>query len=162
MPSLNFNMQFQRHLNWCWAATTVAVVHYYTPASPLTQCALVNQILDRNDCCNLQSPWHACNSASDTGGALAYVGHLAQALAAAATFPQATAEINNMRPFTIRVAWLLGGAHVMTCSGYYQTIIGNFLLIKDPTFGVSLVPFTVFPKLYWGSLGVWTDTNLTH
>jgi hypothetical protein len=161
MPSLNFTMQFQQHLNWCWAATTVAVVRYYTPANPLTQCVLVNQILARNDCCNFQPPWHACNSTNNTGHVLNQVGHLAHTLAAAATFAQARHEIDNLRPFIIRVAWLIGGAHVMTCSGYYQTIVGDFLLIKDPGFGVSLVPFAVFPTLYWGGLGTWTHTYFT-
>jgi hypothetical protein len=161
MPSLNFSMQFQQHLNWCWAATTVAVTHYYTPGSTLTQCVLVNVELGRSDCCQFQAPWHACNSTYNTGTALTTVGHLAQAVAAAATFPQAKTEIDQLRPFVLRLTWLLGGAHAVSCSGYYQTIVGNFLLIKDPTFGVSLVPFAVFPTLYWGSLGGWSDTYFT-
>jgi hypothetical protein len=162
MPSLNFAMQFQQHLNWCWAATTVAVDHYYTPASVLDQCTLVNQRLGRGDCCAFQLPWHACNSTGSASGALAHVGHLALHVAAPAPFAQVQTEIDNLRPFIIRVAWWLGGAHVMTCSGYYQTVVGSFLLIKDPTFGISLVPFAVFPTMYWGSLGAWTDTSYTH
>lgn len=162
MPSLPFNQQLQQHLNWCWSATTVSVDRYYTPASVLTQCVLVNQMLGRGDCCAWQFPWHACNSTGNTGAALAHVGHLQATVNAPIAFGLVQAEINNLRPFIIRVAWWLGGAHVMTCTGFYQTIVGDYLLIKDPTFGPSLVPFALFPTMYWGSLGAWTTTYLTH
>lgn len=162
MPSLNYTMEFQQHLNWCWSAVAVSVARYYTPALVLTQCQLVNQQLGRGDCCNWQGPWHPCNSTSSVSTALQLVGHLRYVANAPATFLQVQTEIGNMRPFAIRIGWLLGGGHFVTCSGYYQTnLIGDYLLIKDPTFGVSLVPYAIFPKLYWGSLGTWTHTSFT-
>jgi len=166
MPSLNFTMQFQRHLNWCWAATTVSIEKYYIPASTLTQCSLVNTELRRTDCCNFSSstPWHECNSTYYLDDSLRKRNLLANFIANHATFPQIQNEINNpnIHPIALRIAWLLGGAHFMVISGYYQTAIGNFLKIQDPIFMTTYVPYDIFPKGYWGSLGTWTHSYFTH
>ena len=42
-----FVMQHQQQTQWCWAAVSVSVSHYYSPWSGWTQCAMVNAELVR-------------------------------------------------------------------------------------------------------------------
>lgn len=164
MPVLNYTMEYQQHLNWCWAAVAISVARYYTPALVLTQCQLVNLQLGRGDCCNCGdwiSPWHPCNSTSNTSTAIERVGHLEGVDAAPATFQQVRTEIDNLRPLALRFGWLLGGGHAVTCSGYYQSNqIGEYLVIEDPTLGLSLMPYANVRRPYWG-FGTWTHTSFT-
>src|SRR5918911_1240122 len=48
---LPFNMQPQQQTNWCWAATSTSVDHYYDPGSGWTQCGVADGELGRTDCC---------------------------------------------------------------------------------------------------------------
>src|SRR5260370_32822060 len=54
--ALDFNMQPQTQTNWCWAATSTSVSHFYRPASTWTQCLVANGDLGHNDCCNTPVP----------------------------------------------------------------------------------------------------------
>lgn len=161
MPSLNFTLYFQQHLNWCWAADSISVQRFYEPGATLTQCALVNQTLGRANCCNFTTPWDPCNSCWNMPDPLTRVGHYFGMVARPVTFDELKQEIDGGHPLVVRVAWWLGGAHFINCTGYYETVTGNYMLLKDPTLGVSLVPYALFPKMYWGSLGTWTDTYFT-
>lgn len=172
MPALNFVMQYQQRTNWCWAAVTVSVDHYYTPASGLTQCTLVNQILGRGDCCqNALGPWIACNSTGDLAVSLAHVGHLAAppgglvpaAMWGMASLAQIQHEIDNLRPLGIRVAWLNGGAHAVACTGYWPIAANvTYLTIQDPWYGTSLQLYGYFPLVYANAVAFWSHTYFTH
>src|SRR5450759_2067038 len=39
---LNLSVPHQEQDNWCWAATSDGVAHYYSSALPWTQCAIAN------------------------------------------------------------------------------------------------------------------------
>jgi hypothetical protein len=58
--ALNFNMQPQTQSNWCWAATSTSVSHYYSWFSPWTQCKVANGELGYSNCCNSPVP-SPCN-----------------------------------------------------------------------------------------------------
>ncbi len=47
---LNFNGR-KRESNWCWAAVSTGIAHYYNSASTVTQCRVVNAQIGRTDCC---------------------------------------------------------------------------------------------------------------
>ena len=58
--SLGFDMQAQTQSNWCWAATSTSVSHFYWWASPWTQCKVANGELNLTTCCQSPVP-SACN-----------------------------------------------------------------------------------------------------
>ena len=52
---LGFNMEAQTQSNWCWAATSKSVSHFYSFLSPWTQCKVASKELN-NTCCNTPVP----------------------------------------------------------------------------------------------------------
>jgi len=53
---LAFAMQAQTESNWCWAAASTSVSHYYWFLSTWTQCRVANAELGRGDCCASPAP----------------------------------------------------------------------------------------------------------
>ena len=43
-----FQVQAQLESEWCWAAVSTSIAHYYNPSSSVTQCQVVNQQLGPN------------------------------------------------------------------------------------------------------------------
>ncbi|MEJ7679478.1 MAG: papain-like cysteine protease family protein [Segetibacter sp.] len=68
---LPFNMEMQTKSNWCWAATSKSVSHYYSRLSPWTQCKIASSELGQTCCtspvpspCNV--PWYLDRSLQRT------------------------------------------------------------------------------------------------
>jgi hypothetical protein len=68
---LSFQVQQQLESEWCWAAVSTSVAHYYAPSSSVTQCLVVNQQLKRTDCCSNPSS-NPCNQPGYLDQALQY------------------------------------------------------------------------------------------
>jgi hypothetical protein len=151
-----FDMQHQLESEWCWAATSTSVYHFYNPSSTITQCQVVNHQLNRTDACvNGDSP--ACNQPGYLDEALAFLGCLNRVDGIPEPFATVVSETSTGRPLGIRVAWAGGGAHFLASSGYEQN---QLMVVEDPIYGTSVVPYSTMLSAYQGS-GSWTTSYLT-
>jgi hypothetical protein len=53
---LNVSVTPQQQTNWCWAAVSTSVSHFYSSASGWSQCTVANAALPRTDCCGVGAP----------------------------------------------------------------------------------------------------------
>jgi hypothetical protein len=155
---LNFTVQPQTQSNWCWAAVSTSVAHYFDNASTVTQCEVVNQQVGRTDCC--QNPGSSnCNVIGYLDNALTYVGHLASEQGSAATYAATSTAVIAATPPCIRIGWSGGSGHFIGVYGIEPT---NMLWVTDPIFGQSLVSYaTLIGGTYEGN-GTWTNTYFTN
>lgn len=155
---LAYQNAIQEQTNWCWAAASLAVARYYTPATPWTQCAIASGELGKPCCANPA----ICNVYGYLDMSLARVGHLNPSSAPA---PASTAllhsEINvQRRPLCLRIAWTGGGAHFVALHGVDSTSPTAQVYVADPWFGDSVRSYGLFPSTYNGG-GTWTHSFLT-
>ncbi|HTQ20660.1 papain-like cysteine protease family protein [Mycobacterium sp.] len=158
MQLLNFSVPLQQESNWCWAAVSTGVAHYYDSASTVTQCQVVNQQLSRNDCCRNPGS-SSCNVYGFLDQALTYVGHFVSLELQAATYAQIVEQIAVGRPPCIRITWAGGGAHFIGVSGCEPS---NMLWVNDPTVvGPTLVSRAALTGGNYQGSGTWADTYFT-
>lgn len=155
---LDLSVPHQEQNNWCWAATSNGVSHYYNHASTWTQCAIANSDLGRNDCCGggASGP---CNVYGYLDQALTTVGHFDHLAGSVAAFQSVDQEIDGGRPMGVRVAWSGGGAHFVAIGGYRE-LPDQYVHVEDPWYGPSDVAYTTLQNGYQGS-GSWTHTYWT-
>lgn len=154
---LTFTMERQTQTNWCWAATSDSVSHYYTPSSTWSQCTIANACLGSATCCATPGP---CNVYGYLDRALTVTKNFKSMVAGTITFGQIKAEILSGRPIGVRTAWSGGGAHFLCIIGY--DTIGNvpYVYLDDPIYGPSFITLSQFTNNYRGS-GRWTHTYYT-
>ena len=152
---LAFTMQTQQQSQWCWAAVSVSVNLYYHPASGQTQCAVANTALGQTTCC-ADGSTAQCNQPWFLDQALQIVANLNALTSGKIALTSIKAEINQCRPFCLRIAWNGGGGHFVTVYGYSRKLID----IGDPWYGNSIVSYDSFPSTYQGG-GAWTDSYTT-
>ena len=152
---LGFTMQPQQQTQWCWAAASVSVNLYYHPTSGQTQCAVANTAMGQTTCCNDGSTAQ-CNQPWFLDQALQIVGNLNAVRSGKAAFKKLKPEIDQCRPFCLRIAWNGGGGHFVAVYGYSS----RHLNVGDPWYGNSVVTYDSFPDTYQGG-GVWTDSYTT-
>lgn len=156
---LGFNMQPQLASNWCWAATSNSVSHYYWFLSTWTQCKIVNAELGRNDACNTPTPAGA-NVPWYLDRALTRTNNFVSITAGQATFAQIKAEIDAGRPIGTRIGWNGGGGHFQAIYGYATWFGQEYVDIDDPIYGKSHLTLVDFSTNYQGS-GTWTHYYIT-
>lgn len=158
----------QQQTNWCWAAVSNSVSHFYDAASTWSQCTIVNAELGQTTCCTNGSS-SACNKAWYLDKALTRVGRLQSMASGTITFATVKSLINGGRPPCARQGWSGGGGHFMAITCYFEGLLGKWsgggttakrLRITDPWYGDSVVDYTVFVSGYQGS-GTWTHTYRT-
>jgi hypothetical protein len=134
---LNVPETAQEHSNWCWDASSNAVLEYY--GTGVAQCDIAKWAWQRSDCCgNTTFAWsHACNQQNYMYGISGSVQDILSnwnvSSNATAALSQATSvsEINAGRPFVIRFEWTFGGSgHFLDGYGYEQD--GQYLWYMDP------------------------------
>jgi len=152
---LGFTMQPQQQTQWCWAAVSVSVNLYYHPASGQTQCAVANVAMGQTTCC-ADGSTPQCNQPWFLDQALQIVGNLNAWSSGKAALTAVQAEINQCRPFCLRIGWNGGGGHFVAVYGYSR----RRLSIGDPFYGSSVVDSGTFPASYQGG-GTWTDNYTT-
>jgi lysozyme family protein len=154
---LEFTMQAQQQTNWCWAAVSTSVSHFYDANSAWTQCKVADTQLGRTDCCGGGASG-ACNVYGYLDQGLVEVGHFDHLQNGATTFEVLQNEIIASRPLGIRVAWLGGGAHFVAAIGAEEE---DLVLVGDPGSGTnSLVDYATLLTSYSGS-GTWTHSYFT-
>ena len=159
--SLGFNMQAQTESNWCWAATSTSVSHFYWGASPWTQCKVACSELNLTTCC--QSPSSsACNVSGYLQTALTVTKNLNSFVTGTVSFDAVKAEIDAGRPVGARIGWSGGGGHFVAIYGYARVLIfgEEYFDIDDPIYGKSQVTVANFTSSYQ-TTGSWTHTYFT-
>lgn len=156
---LGFSMQAQLASNWCWAATSRSVSHFYWFSSTWTQCEIVNAELGRTDACSTPTPAGA-NVPWYLDKALDRTKNFVSIHAAPATFAQIRAEIDAGRPIGARIGWNGGGGHFMAIYGYSTWFGEEYVDIDDPIYGKSHLTLSEFSTNYQGS-GTWTHYYIT-
>jgi hypothetical protein len=155
--TLEFTVERQCQSEWCWAAVSASVARFYQPASPWTQCTVVNTELGQKTCCT-EGTTPTCNQPHVLESALALVKHLDRDFAGPLAFADIAGEIDAGRPIALCIDWTGGGGHFVTVAGYDPK--GEMIEIEDPLFGTSDVPLASFPARYQGG-GSWSWTYLT-
>ena len=156
---LSFSMQSQLGSNWCWAAASNSVSHFYWFLSTWTQCTIVNAELNRTDACNTpivagaNVPWFLDKALDRTNNFVSING-------GRATFSQIQAEIDAGRPMGTRIGWNGGGGHFMVIYGYSTWFGEEYVDIDDPIYGKSHLTLVDFSTNYQGS-GTWTHYYIT-
>ena len=161
-------VEHQQQTQWCWAAVSNSVSHFYDAGSTWTQCAIVNAELGQTTCCTNGSS-SACNQPWYLDRALTRVGCLLSWASGTLTFATVKSLINSTRPPCARQGWSGGGGHVMAIVCYFEGLLGLLagagstakrLRISDPWYGDSVVDYDVFVSGYQGT-GSWTHSYRT-
>jgi hypothetical protein len=161
-------VEHQQQTQWCWAAVSNSVSHYYDPGSTWTQCTIANAELGQTGCCTNGSS-AACNKPWYLDKALTRVGCFQSIASGTLSFATIRSLIGAARPPCARQAWSGGGAHFMAITCCYEGILGLLgesgsmakrLKITDPWYGDSIVDYTTFVSGYQGT-GSWTHSYRT-
>jgi hypothetical protein len=151
-------VQAQLQPQWCWAACSTSVSHFYDAGSAWTQCSVVNAELTQTGCCDDGSSG-ACNQPWYLDRALTRTGNFARSTGNPASMSELRAELGAGRPVGARIGWAGGGGHFVTISGCLDDATG-MLEVRDSIYGTSEVSIANFRSSYQGS-GSWTHTYYT-
>jgi hypothetical protein len=154
---LSFRMQPQTQTNWCWAATSTSVSHYFDHGSTWSQCKVANKTLSMSDCCGggANGP---CNIPYYLDQALTSTGNFDRFADGAEVPAKVRSEIKAGRPLCIRVGWAGGGGHFLCIIGWIEAANGTlYYVLADPIYGVSRVTLDTLRGSYQGS-GTWTHS----
>ncbi|MEB2360098.1 MAG: hypothetical protein OZ929_02090 [Bryobacterales bacterium] len=159
-------MQEQDADQWCWAAVSVSLEHYFFPISTTSQCQMAQDVLGAADCC---SDREVCNQPRKLQEALDVIRRKTAKLPRRLTFqtlpqplgfPDIRREIDAGFPVCARIGWAGGGGHFVVVSGYRQSPSGDSKVdVADSLFGESTTDFDEFLSAYRDS-GQWTATFL--
>ena len=135
---LNFTVPAQLKSNWCWAAVSTGVAHYYNSASTVSSVPGGQRTASAGAIAVATPDSSNCNVTGYLDKALTYVGHLKSEQGSAATYADTSAAVNAGTPPCIRIGWSGGGGHFIGVFGIEPT---NMLWVTDPIFGQSLVSY---------------------
>lgn len=156
---LSFDMELQTQSNWCWAATSKSVSHFYSAFSPWTQCKIASEELDQT-CCDSPVPG-ACNIPWYLDKALARTNNFVSIQSGTITWSKVKEELQKGLVVGARIGWSGGGGHFMVIHGVSKTNGVEYLHIDDPIYGKSTLTYTQFATNYQNS-GTWTHTYFTN
>lgn len=129
----------QEHSQWCWSASSKAVLNFY--GKNPSQCQIANWAWGINYACgNTTFDWNSYanqpNSMYGTNGSvqniLAAWGVPNGAYSVASSWSTVVADINANRPFVMRYGWTSGGGHIMVGRGYEVYGGYNYIYIMNP------------------------------
>jgi hypothetical protein len=151
---VKFPMQRQTESEWCWAAASVSVAHYYDANSSWTQCKMVNAQTGRSDCC--QDPGSSnCNQPGYLDDALSRTGHLASWNGSTASMNDLLNNLSAANPVCIRIGWSGGGGHFIAATG---SELSDTVIVNDPLVdGTRVVTYDTLAHAYDGN-GTWTHS----
>jgi hypothetical protein len=164
MPGqLNFTMQHQQQTNWCWAAVSSSVSHFYNAGSPWSQCKIANSELGRADCCGSGASG-PCNQDGYLDVALGITGNLKSWTGGTESYATVENQINGQHPLCVRIGWSGGGGHFIALTGYFDLnfifFVFQLVTVDDPWYGRSIIPYSTVVSSYQGS-GSWTHSYFT-
>ena len=153
---VDFSMQHQTEIEWCWAADAVSIDLFFDKTSRLTQCAVANTVLGRTDCCtNPDSP--DCDQPQSMTHVLTTVGRLRLHLKTPLSFDDLKQEIDSGKPVGAHISWETEGGHIPIIVGYREG--SQTLAIADPLYGQSEVDYDTF-KTSYRQIGRWDESYL--
>jgi hypothetical protein len=156
-----FDVETQKGLNWCWAAVSVSVDHYFSP-SEWDQCKLAQDVLQvAGGCCGNPLPAD-CDQGTGLQNGLSKVGRLQETLAGHRLLPdEVRGHIDDCVPVCCRIGWFNETkGHAVVIYGYSIDSAGVLWLeIADPLYLNSTMPYSQFANSYL-DVGSWTDTFL--
>jgi hypothetical protein len=155
---LALSVQAQLQSQWCWAACSTSVSHFYDAGSGWSQCTVVNAELAQTSCCQDGATGH-CNRPWYLDRALARTGNLAGRTAGTAPLSRIRSQLNAGRPVGARIGWAGCGGHFVMISGCLDDATG-MVEVRDPIYGTSELSIAGFASSYQGS-GSWTHTYYT-
>ena len=151
-------VQAQLQSQWCWAACSASVSHFYDAASGWTQCGVVNAELTQSGCCEDGSS-APCNQPWYLDRALTRTDNFARISNGPASMSELRTQLDAGRPVGARIGWAGGGGHFVTISGCLDDAAG-VLEVRDSIYGTSEIGIAAFRSSYQGS-GSWTHTYFT-
>ena len=123
----------QEQTNWCWAACTEMVLHYYGNPDA-RQCEFANSLFNQTQCC--EDPTDpACNqtcTGNDVEAVYANWNIRSTLIKGTVPFDGLQAEIDAGRPVEVAFKWTGGGAHVAIVRGWETNEMGPFVHVNDP------------------------------
>ena len=155
---VRLTMEPQLQSEWCWAACSTSVSHFYDAASTWTQCDVVNAELAQTGCCENGSSG-ACNQPWYLDRALRRTNHFDNRRKGPASISELRSQLDAGRPVGARIGWAGGGGHFVAISGCLDDATG-VLEVRDPIYGTSEISMANFRSSYQGS-GSWTHTYYT-
>jgi hypothetical protein len=156
---LPFNMEPQPQSNWCWAATSKSISHFYARLlNPWTQCKIASEELGKT-CCTDPVPG-PCNVPWYLDRALTRTNNFVQLKYGTMSWEDVKKEIDKGLVVGVRVGWSGGGGHFMAIYGVSKILNTKYLHIDDPIYGKSTLTVSQFSTNYQGS-GTWTHSYIT-
>ena len=153
---LNFTMQHQLESEWCWAAVSVSVAHYYDSHSSWTQCDMVNAQKGLTTCCQ-NGGSNDCNQPGFLDDALTRVAHLSSDTGGTTAIGTMIEDLTAGNPVCIRIGWSGGGGHFIAATGAEHP---DTMIVDDPIYGQSVLSYNTLASDYQGS-GSWTNSYYT-
>ena len=129
---------FQKQSQWCWDASSQAVLKYY--GTSVTQCEIANYAFGETTCCinvvwpdgtgpKCNKPWYLYGKHGSVKDNLLHYGKIeSEGSSSALSKDTCTSEINQERPWVMRWGWKAGGGHILVGRG----IEGNTVYYMDP------------------------------
>ncbi len=151
---LPFTMQHQTQTNWCWAAVSTSMSHFYNGASTWTQCLTANQQLGQTTCCVTPGS-SSCNQGGYLDKAMTTMGNLDAWQGGTVPVTTLNGDVLRSLPVGVRVAWSGGGAHFIGVTGSVNS--SGLVHVQDPIYGTSDIVYNTLATKYQGT-GSWTHT----
>ncbi len=155
---LPFNMEAQTQSNWCWAATSKSVSHFYSGLSPWTQCKIAGSELSQS-CCTTPVP-SACNVPWYLDRALQRTENFVSIQSGIISWQEVKDQLDRGLVVGARIGWNGGGGHFMVIYGVSRVLLNEYLYIDDPIYGKAVLSYDEFATNYQGC-GTWTHTYFT-
>jgi Papain-like cysteine protease AvrRpt2 len=155
---LELTVETQLQSQWCWAACSTSVSHFFDASSRWTQCTVVNAELDQTGCC-MDGSSGGCNQPWYLDRAFKLTGNHADRAAGTVPLSAIRSQLDAGRPVGARIGWDGGGGHFVMISGCLDDATG-ILEVRDPIHGTSEISIAAFASSYQGS-GSWTHTYYT-
>jgi hypothetical protein len=150
---LSLTVPHQERSEWCWAAVSVGVDHFFRPDSTHSQCEIASSALNLRCCTGLQpASLNACNTPHAIHTVLGTYHLMAEKpIVKPLDFDRVRTEIDAGRPVCVLIRWLDSQGQV-TQRGHFIAINGyrvtpaqkNFISITDPMYGSSQIAFEQF------------------
>lgn len=137
--TLSVPLTTQEHSQWCWSASSKAILNYYSKTP--SQCQIVNWAFGLNYACgNTNFYWNSYanqpNNMYGSGGSVQNIlsawGVPNGAYNTASSWSSVVYDINANRPFVMRYGWTNGGGHIMVGRGYETYNGTSYIYIMDP------------------------------
>lgn len=154
---LSVPMIKQEQTQWCWAACSDMVLHYYGNPG-VAQCEFANWLFSQSACCNVPSS-SLCNRPCQVQDvSRVYSNWSVKSSLVMSTVPFATldSEVAASRPVEVAYAWNGGGGHVALVTQTAVVSSRSVVRVNDPAYGSGGVSYDDLLTAY--GMGRWFAT----